>query len=110
MKTTRITSAQAATSTLKASKADGRTANPGERYLQSLQKRYAKASKKERGQILDEFVQTSGYHRKHASAVLSGRFRRKARPWHRRRARYYTDADRQALWRDYEALLSLVAE
>lgn len=103
MKTTRITSAQitsaeAPKSILKAPKADGQKANPGERYLQSLQKRYAKASKKERGQILDEFVQTSGYHRKHASAVLSGRFRRKARPWHRRRARYYTDADRQALW------------
>lgn len=71
---------------------------PGERYLRSLQKRYAKAAKKERGQMLDEFVKTTGYHRKHAAEVLSGRFRRKARPWTRRRARYYTDADRQALW------------
>jgi hypothetical protein len=78
--------------------AESPKAKPGERYLQALQKRYAKAGKKERGRILDEFVQTSGYHRKHASAVLSGRFRRKPRPWHRQRARYYTDADRQALW------------
>jgi hypothetical protein len=63
-----------------------------------LQKRYAQASKKERGQMLDEFVKTTGYHRKHGTEILSGRFHRKARPWARHRARYYTDADRQALW------------
>jgi hypothetical protein len=34
-----------------------------DKYLDSLKKRYAKASKKERGQILDEYVQTTGYHR-----------------------------------------------
>lgn len=71
---------------------------PEERYLQSLQKRYAQASKKERGQMLDEFVKTTGYHRKHGAEILSRRFQRKARPWARQRARYYTDADRQAIW------------
>ena len=70
----------------------------GERYIQALQKRYAKAHKKERGQILDEFVKTTGYHRHHAAEVLSKRFQRKARPCTRQRARYYTDADHQALW------------
>ena len=43
------------------------------KYLASLTKRYAKASKKERGQILDEYVQTTGYHRKYAAAVACGR-------------------------------------
>ena len=71
---------------------------PGERYLQSLQKRYAQVSKKERGQMLDEFVKTTGYHRKHGAEILSRRYQRKARPWARQRARYYTDADRQAIW------------
>jgi hypothetical protein len=71
---------------------------PEDRYLRSLQKRYAKAGKKERGRILDEFVETTGYHRKHATEVLSGRFQRHARPLTRQRARTYTDADRQAVW------------
>ena len=42
----------------------------GDKYLNSLKKRYAKASKKERGQILDEYVQTTGCHRKYAAVVL----------------------------------------
>ncbi|NTU65746.1 MAG: transposase, partial [Chloroflexi bacterium] len=41
-----------------------------DKYLESLRKRYAKARKKERGQILDEYVQTTGYHRKYAIVVL----------------------------------------
>ena len=43
------------------------------KYLASLKKRYKRATKKERGKILDEYVQTTGYHRKHAIAVLSGK-------------------------------------
>jgi hypothetical protein len=34
------------------------------KYLDALKKRYAKARKKERGQRLDEYVPTTGYHRK----------------------------------------------
>ena len=71
---------------------------PDEKYLRALQKRYSKAEKKDRGQILDEFVKTTGYHRHHATEVLSGRFRRKVRPWKRQRGRYYTDDDHRALW------------
>jgi hypothetical protein len=42
-------------------------------YLKQLQVRYRKASKKEKTVILDEYVKTTGYHRKHATAVLNGR-------------------------------------
>ena len=71
---------------------------PDEQYLRALRKRYAKAGKKDRGEILDEFVKTTGYHRKHAAEVLSGRFKRKERPWKRQRGRYYSDDDNRALW------------
>ena len=50
------------------------------KYLESLRKRYAKARKKERGQILDEYVQTTGYHRKYAILVLSRKRVRKTQP------------------------------
>lgn len=74
---------------------------PNLKFLQQLRKRYAKAHKKERTAILNEFVATSGYHRKHASALLQGK-----RQWHdpkqplrRMRRRVYTAEDRQAvLW------------
>jgi hypothetical protein len=69
-----------------------------DRYLSALKKRYRKARKKERGQILDEYTETMKYHRTHAAAVLSGRYQRKRKPWTRRRGRYYTEADHQALW------------
>jgi hypothetical protein len=44
-----------------------------DKYLGQLQARYRKASRQERSAILDEFVKTTGYHRKHAIAVLNGR-------------------------------------
>jgi hypothetical protein len=46
---------------------------PNVKFLVQLRKRYAKAIKKQRRAILDEFVATTGYHRKHASALLSGK-------------------------------------
>ena len=58
-------------------------------YLKQLQARYHKASKKEKGCILDEFVKTTGYHRKHATAVLNRRRERVSGPIRRpRRTRY----------------------
>ena len=42
-------------------------------YLSQLQTRYRRASKKEKSLILEEFVKTTGYHRKHATAMLNGR-------------------------------------
>jgi hypothetical protein len=44
-----------------------------EKYLSLLRTRYRKASKKEKSAILDEFVKTTGYHRKHATALLNGK-------------------------------------
>jgi hypothetical protein len=73
-----------------------------EKYLARLQARYGKASKKERSAILDEFVKTTGYHRKYAIAVLGGKCKRAKRPIRRpKRARYGT-AEAQALLRLWE--------
>lgn len=58
-------------------------------YLKQLQARYRKASKQEKTIILDEYVKTTGYHRKHATAVLNGRRERVQGPIRRpRRAQY----------------------
>ena len=73
-------------------------AKPSEKYLGALKKRYAKATKKERSLMLDEFVKTTGYHRKHAAAILSERYARKARPIRRVRAATYTREDHKAVW------------
>src|SRR5512145_1621499 len=70
---------------------------PDEKYLNTLRKRYAKASKKERAKILDEFVATTQYHRKHASALLTGKRKRVKRPFRRPRQVIYTDEDARAL-------------
>jgi hypothetical protein len=60
-----------------------------DRYLKQLQARYRKASKKEKTVILDEYVKTTGYHRKHATAVLNGQRERVQGPIRRpRRAQY----------------------
>jgi len=59
------------------------------KYLKQLQTRYSKGSKKERSAILDEFVKTTGYHRKYASAVLSGRRKRVSGPVRRPRRKTY---------------------
>ena len=60
-----------------------------DKYLKQLRARYHKASKKERTAILDEFVKTTGYHRKHATAVLNGRRDRVPGPIQRPRRQVY---------------------
>ncbi|MCL5998007.1 MAG: transposase family protein [Chloroflexi bacterium] len=72
---------------------------PNQAYLDQLRKRYAKASKKQRTVILDEFVATSGYHRKHAIALLRGHrgWHRSATPFHRLRRRIYGDEEKRAV-------------
>jgi len=60
-----------------------------DKYLKQLQSRYRKASKKERSAMLDEFVRTTGYHRKHATAVLNGRRERVPGPIRRPRRAVY---------------------
>jgi len=59
--------------------------------------RYAKASKKERTKMLDEYVATTGCHRKHTTAVLSGKRQRVTHPIRRPRRRRYTDEDARAV-------------
>ena len=60
-----------------------------EKYIKQLKRRYRKAKKKERTVILDEFVKTTGYHRKHAVAVLNGRRTPVSGPIQRPRRRLY---------------------
>jgi len=61
--------------------------------LAALRKRYARAGKKERGQMLDEYVRTTGCHRKHAIAVLRGKRSRATGAIHRPRRSQYTADD-----------------
>jgi hypothetical protein len=70
--------------------------SPKDKCLDSLKKRYAKGRKKERGKILDEYVQTTGYHRKHAIAILSGQYQPAPRPIHRPRKSVYRVEDAKA--------------
>jgi hypothetical protein len=83
-------------------RSQGMTHNkPSPKYLAQLRKRYAQATKKIKQAILNEFVATSGYHRKHASALLVGRrvWRTPNQPIRRARRKFYTDADQRAvLW------------
>ena len=77
------------------------TCKPSEAYLNQLRKRYRKARKKQRSKILDEFVETTGYHRKHAIALLRGkRWHRNPKiPRRRVRSRIYLAEDKRAiLW------------
>jgi hypothetical protein len=67
------------------------------KYLKQLQVRYRKANKKERSAILDEFVKTTGYHRKHAIAVLNGRRERVSGPIRRPRRKRYGTAEAEAI-------------
>jgi hypothetical protein len=46
-------------------------------YLETIQPRYKKSTKAEKQQILDEFINTTGYHRKYAIRILNKWVRRK---------------------------------
>lgn len=77
------------------------TCKPSEAYLNQLRERYRNARKKQRGKILDEFVDTTGYHRKHAIALLRGKrcHRNPKTPSHRVRRRIYLAEDKRVvLW------------
>jgi len=67
------------------------------KYLAQLRARYRKANRRERSVILDAFVETTGYHRKHAIAVLNSRRERAAGPIRRPRRRVYGAAEAEAL-------------
>ena len=68
-----------------------------DQYLKQLKGRYGKASKKEKGAILEEYVRTAKQNRKYASSVLSGGRVVGRRPIRRPRRAVYGDEDREAL-------------
>ena len=57
-----------------------------QQWLEAIVPRYRKASKRDKGKILDAFCAVSGFERKYAIRRL-GRGRRRARPKARRRGR-----------------------
>jgi hypothetical protein len=67
------------------------------KHLAQLRARYRKASRRERSVILDAFVETTGYHRKHAIAVLNSHRERATGPIRRPRRRVYGAAEAEAL-------------
>ena len=80
-----------------------------EKYLARLRARYGKASKKERGAILDEYVKTTGYHRKYAIGVLRGKRKRAKGPIRRPRRALYGDEEARALlqlWELFDGIYS----
>jgi hypothetical protein len=68
-----------------------------DKYLKQLRARYRQASRRERSTILDEFVKTTGYHRKHAIAVLNGRRQRVSGPIQRPRRKVYGSEEAAAI-------------
>jgi hypothetical protein len=72
---------------------------PSGKFLATLQLRYRKCKRRQRGQMLDEFVATTGYHRKYAIALLRGKLERAARGPRPPRKPTYTSLDRLVLLR-----------
>ena len=68
-----------------------------EKYLDLLRARYGDASKKEKSAILDEFVKTTGYHRKHAIGLLNGTRRHVTHVIRHPRRTLYGDEETRAL-------------
>ena len=62
---------------------------PGKRYIKQLCFRYAKAGKKEKRNILDDFIETTSYHRKSAIRILRKKYRYTVKPIKRPRKRRY---------------------
>jgi hypothetical protein len=76
-------------------------------YVQAVQNRYLAAGKKQKGQILDEFVKVTGYHRK-AAVRLLGRFGKAKGARRRGRPAKYQDvvAPLKAIWEASDRLCS----
>ena len=71
-------------------------------YVQAIYGRYRQAKRRDKGRILDEFCQVTGYHRKHAVRVLNGPALGARRP-PRSRAVQYGPAVIEALRQIWEA-------
>lgn len=66
---------------------------PGKVYIKQLSLRYKKAEKNEKRDVLDDFIKTTGYHRKSAIRILSCKYRYVTKPIKRPRKRMYDIAD-----------------
>ena len=75
-----------------------------------LARRYERAGKAERGELLDAFCLATGYHRKYASAVLLGRQERRPPQPRRPRRRRYGSAFQRALAVLWEASAYVCSE
>src|SRR5689334_672572 len=70
--------------------------------IEAVAARYRVADRRQKKEILDEFVKVTGFHRKHAIRVLKEAPRQKARK-PRQRMRIYNEAVRDALTIVWEA-------
>jgi hypothetical protein len=66
---------------------DEMTIDERRKYLRKMQKRYAKAGRKEKGELLDEMEEVTGLHRKYLIQLIKGDLKRKSRC--RQRGRTY---------------------
>jgi len=71
------------------------TINERRKYLYKMWERYRKASRKEKGKLLDEMQAVTGMHRKSLIRILTGRLSRKKRS--RERGRSYGPAVEDAV-------------
>lgn len=62
-----------------------------ELYLQNLSKRYKLANKYEKGEIIKELCEASGYHRKHAIRLLNKAHKKHRQPMKTGRPKLYAD-------------------
>ena len=76
---------------------------PGKEYFRELKNRYKKSSKGQKKVILDEFTQTTGYHRKHAIDLLRGNYNKHKGVLHRPH-KVYSKQDADILEKAYELL------
>jgi transposase InsO family protein len=71
------------------------TVDERRKYLRRMKARYDRATRKERGQLLDEMEAVTGMHRKHITRLLNGSLER--RPRKRQRGRRYDKAVQDAV-------------
>lgn len=78
-------------------------------YLIEVKKKYWKAKKRRKGQLLDDFCAFAGYHRQYAIGLLNNPLPAKWKRY-KQRARYYNQPVIDVLKKIWEALDSICAE
>jgi hypothetical protein len=87
---------------------DKMTIDERRKYLRKMQKRYAKANRKERGRLLDEMEQVTELNRKYLIGLMKGSLKRK--PRRKQRGRKYGAEVEDALRVIHESLDYICAE